>query len=154
MSSLFTGPIRPVFYFLIGLIFLLASPVIYAQKNQQFKKIPLQINQISLYAELAQTDKDRARGLMYRQQLEKDHGMLFVFEQELPVCFWMKNTPLPLSIAFITQQGVISNIEHMQPFSTESHCPVVPIKYALEMEQGWFEQQHIQAGDAVLHLPH
>jgi len=49
---------------------------------------------------------------------------------------------------------VISNIEHMQPFSTESHCPVVPIKYALEMEQGWFEQQQIQAGDAVLHLPH
>lgn len=154
MNSLFTGPVRPVFYFLASLIFFLASSDLYAQPSQQLKKIPLQINQISLYAELAQTDEDRARGLMYRQQLEKDHGMLFVFEQELPVCFWMKNTPLPLSIAFITQQGVISNIEHMQPFSTESHCPVVPIKYALEMEQGWFEQQQIQAGDAVLHLPH
>ena len=153
MRLLFSGLIRPVFYFSGLFILLFVNVVAQAQQPQQLKKIPLLINQTSLHAELAQTENQRAQGLMHRQHLEKNSGMLFVFDSALPACFWMKNTPLPLSIAFITEQGVISNIEHMQPFSTESHCPIVPIKYALEMEQGWFAQQQIQAGDRVELLP-
>lgn len=90
---------------------------------------------------------------MYRQSLAPNSGMLFVFDYSMPACFWMKNTPLPLSIAFITDEGTITNIEAMQPFSTASVCPLRPVKYALEMEQGWFAKQDIYAGDVVQHLP-
>lgn len=155
MYSLFTGPLRPVFSFLVTwLFFILGSSNAFAQTvNTTLPVISLQIKQTPLQAEVAQTESERASGLMFRTKLAKDSGMLFVFDQPAPMCFWMKNTPLPLSIAFITEQGVISNIANMQPFSTESHCPVMAIKYALEMEQGWFAQQGIQAGDQVESLP-
>lgn len=152
MYDLFTGLLRPVFYF-SGFLMALSSCALAQPQSQSLATIPLQINQTSILAELAQTESERAQGLMFRQSLNKDSGMLFVFEQPIGACFWMKNTPLALSIAFITEQGTISNIEHMQPFSTQSHCPIVPIKYALEMEQGWFAQNTIQAGDSVQALP-
>lgn len=154
MYFLFTGPKRPVFSLLGVLAFALSTSTVMAQpSNTTLPAIPLQINQTIIQAEVAQTESQRATGLMHRTYLAKDSGMLFVFEQAQPMCFWMKNTPLPLSIAFITEQGVISNIADMQPFSTESHCPITAIKYALEMEQGWFAQQQIRAGDQVLGLP-
>lgn len=153
MHYLFTGLLRPVFYSGCFLVLFALSLNVNAQTSQQLPSISLQVNQITLQAELAQTESQRAQGLMFRQRLGVDSGMLFAFDHPIGACFWMKNTPLPLSIAFITEQGTISNIEHMQPFSPESHCPIVPIKYALEMEQGWFAQKGILAGDTVRSLP-
>ncbi|WP_226953134.1 DUF192 domain-containing protein [Mesopusillimonas faecipullorum] len=102
--------------------------------------------------ELATTPQSRAQGLMYRERMPPDHGMLFVFESDAG-CFWMRNTLLPLSIAFIDAQGVITRIAHMQPLSDAEHCPTQPSPYALEMHQGWFERQGISPGDRVTGLP-
>lgn len=153
MNLLFTGLHRPVFYFILFGFLALNSPFSMAQSSQKLDSIPLQINQTPLQAELASTDSQRAAGLMYRNELAPNSGMLFVFDQPTTACFWMKNTPLALSIAFITSQGTISNIEQMQPFNTTAHCPIVAIKYALEMEQGWFSKNQIKAGDQVEYLP-
>lgn len=79
--------------------------------------------------------------------------MLFVFDTVDQPCFWMKNTPLPLSIAFIDPDGTIVNIADMAPRSLDAHCPVKPIRYALEMEQGWFKNQGVEAGAKVTSLP-
>ena len=97
-------------------------------------------------AEVASNPETRARGLMFRERLGPNEGMLFVFERAEQHCFWMRNTPLPLSIAFIDEAGTIINIENMQPRSDESHCPTRPARYALEMEQGWFSKRGIGAG--------
>ncbi len=107
----------------------------------------------AVQAEIAATEQSRSYGLMNRASLPEDHGMLFVFEQADKVCFWMKNTPLPLSIAFIDDQGKITNIESMQPQTLQAHCPVRPIRYALEMEQGWFSLRQIGPGAVVENLP-
>lgn len=154
MQLFFTGLFRPVFYFFSFLILVLTSNTILAQQDKNLPIIDLQINQIILHVEVADTDANRAQGLMHRQSLALNSGMLFVFDEVHSPCFWMKNTPLPLSIAFITEQGVISNIEDMSPFNIASTCPILPIRFALEMEQGWFTKHQIQAGDQVRHLPH
>ena len=104
-------------------------------------------------AELADTAKSRQIGLMHRESLAPNHGMLFVFERSERHCFWMRNTPLPLSIAFMDDAGTIVNIEDMQPRSDESHCPLRPVRYALEMQQGWFAKRGLSAGTRVTGLP-
>lgn len=113
----------------------------------------LKINNVTVQAEVAATETSRSYGLMNRVSLPENQGMLFVFDQVATPCFWMKNTPLPLSIAFIDPQGKITNIADMQPLSLDAHCPTAPVRYALEMEQGWFAGQHIKAGDTVENLP-
>lgn len=104
-------------------------------------------------AEIARTEESRSLGLMHRASLPANHGMLFVFDEVGMPCFWMKNTPLPLSIAFIDEQGIIVNIADMQPQSLDSHCPAGPVIYALEMQQGWFRQNQIKPGAKIEHLP-
>ncbi|MGB3288397.1 MAG: DUF192 domain-containing protein, partial [Burkholderiaceae bacterium] len=104
-------------------------------------------------AEVAATDDSRAQGLMNRASLPESHGMLFVFDNPTTTCFWMKNTPLPLSIAFIDVRGTVVNIADMQPRTLDAHCPTAPMLYALEMRQGWFRERLIQAGAAVQGLP-
>jgi len=113
----------------------------------------LSVGGTPVHAEVAATPASRNLGLMFRQSLPVDHGMLFVFEADVQQCFWMKNTPLPLSIAFIDAGGRIVNIRDMQPLSEASHCPIAPIRYALEMQQGWFGMNGVQAGQAVRGLP-
>ena len=103
-------------------------------------------------AELADTIETRMLGLMGRESLGPNEGMLFVFEQKAVHCFWMRNTPLPLSIAFLDDDGGIVNIEQMAPRSDESHCPSRAVRFALEMEQGWFAKRGLQEG-ARLTLP-
>jgi uncharacterized membrane protein (UPF0127 family) len=89
------------------------------------------------------------RGLMHRQSLPPNHGMLFVFDRAEKQCFWMKNTPLPLTIAFIADDGQIVNFADMQPFSETPHCSLRPVRFALEMEQGWFARRGVLAGDVM-----
>jgi uncharacterized membrane protein (UPF0127 family) len=105
-----------------------------------------------LTAELALTPAARARGLMHRDALPEDHGMLFVFPGPEQVCMWMKDTPLPLSVAFLDAEGVIINIAEMRPLSLDSHCAGRPARYALEMAGGWFARRGLKPGMRVLGL--
>jgi len=97
-------------------------------------------------AEVADNNSSRARGLMRRTALPPNGGMLFVFDEDAIHCMWMKNTLIPLSVAFIDERGAIINIADMQPHSEQSHCAARPARYALEMTQGWFAQRGIRAG--------
>jgi len=106
-----------------------------------------------LTAEIAATPEQRATGLMNRFSLKPDHGMLFVFERAEPLAFWMKNTYIPLSIAYIAPDGRIVNIEDMRPQSEESHWSKGPAQYALEMRKGWFAERGIGPGAVVKGLP-
>jgi len=99
-----------------------------------------------IHAEVADNDLSRSRGLMFRRSLGQNQGMLFVFEDAGTHCMWMKNTFLPLSVAFLDDRGAITNIEDMQPETEDVHCAARPARYALEMEQGWFSQRGIRAG--------
>lgn len=100
-------------------------------------------------AEVAANNPARMQGLMNRKAMPQQHGMLFVFPVEAQHCMWMKNTFLPLSVAFIDAAGRILNIEEMQPQTENNHCAARPARYALEMNAGWFAQRGIKAGDAI-----
>ena len=100
----------------------------------------------SFTIEVATTDQERALGLMFRRSLAENAGMLFLYDRPQPAAMWMKNTLIPLSVAFLDAQGAIINIADMQPHSEQSHCAARPARYALEMEQGWFAARGIRAG--------
>ncbi|WP_443103637.1 DUF192 domain-containing protein [Bordetella sp. H567] len=106
-----------------------------------------------IQAEVANSDETRQRGLMFRKRLDGNDGMLFVFERPDKQCFWMHNTPLPLSIAFIADDGTIVNIDDMAPETDDTHCSRKPVRYALEMAQGWFADHGISAGKKIDGLP-
>ncbi|AEJ61255.1 protein of unknown function DUF192 [Spirochaeta thermophila DSM 6578] len=112
----------------------------------------IRIDGISLKVEVADTPAERERGLMGRMTLAPYDGMLFVFPRAYRAAFWMKDTPLPLSVAFIDEAGVIREIHHLVPFSTVPVQASVPVRYALEVEEGFFDMHGIRAGD-VVHLP-
>ncbi len=97
-------------------------------------------------AEVASNDRNRQLGLMNRQSMPAQHGMLFVFTENNTHCMWMRNTLLPLSVAFLNEEGKIINIEDMQPQTEDNHCARVPARYALEMNLGWFAQRGIKPG--------
>ncbi len=120
---------------------------------QQLPTTPLTIRFFQVTAEVAQTHEHRAKGLMGRKSLPVNHGMLFIFEQADKQCFWMRNTPLPLTIAFIDDAGRIVNFADMAPFSEQSHCAIQPVRFALEMEQGWFKKRGVLVGDTVSGAP-
>jgi hypothetical protein len=115
--------------------------------------IDLKIGKNLIKAEVASTPSSQQLGLMYRKSMPEQNGMLFVFDQKASHCFWMRNTFLPLSIAFIDDDGKIVNIEDMKPQSEDNHCPLKPIRYALEMNIGWFEKRQISRGKIVEGLP-
>ncbi len=100
-------------------------------------------------AEVAANNPDRMQGLMHRKAMPQQHGMLFVFPSSAPHCFWMKNTLIPLSIAFLDERGHILNIEEMQPQTENNHCAAKPARFALEMNAGWFAQRGIRPGDPI-----
>lgn len=112
----------------------------------------IQINQKIIPVEIADTDQEREIGLMYRKKLPTENGMLFKFDYAMPVCMWMKNTYIPLSVAFIDSNGTIINIEKMHPLTENIHCSKRAAQYALEMNQGWFEKNNIKKGDKVASL--
>jgi uncharacterized protein len=100
-------------------------------------------------AEVAHTPETRARGLMHRREMAPQRGMLFVFAADAQHCMWMKNTLLPLSVAFLDAAGRILNVAEMKPHSEENHCAARPARYALEMNAGWFAQRGIRPGDVI-----
>lgn len=136
----------------------LALPLPAGAQQQTRAQPRLPITQLSagihiIRAEVANTDATRRDGLMFRTELPGNDGMLFVFEQPDVQCFWMRNTLLPLSIAFIADDGTIVNIEDMAPQTEDPHCAKKPVRYALEMSQGWFTAHGIAAGKKLDGLP-
>lgn len=113
---------------------------------QRLEAIQLTAGMHVIRAEVALTPEQRQKGLMYRRDLGPNDGMLFVFEAPMPQCFWMKNTPTPLTIAFVADDGAIVNLADMQPFDERSHCSAKPVRYVLEMHQGWFAKRGLKAG--------
>ena len=97
-------------------------------------------------AQVASAPEERMTGLMFRKEMPQQEGMLFVFEYPAQQCFWMKNTLLPLSVAFVHDDGTIANIEEMQAQTLDSHCSAKPVRYVLEMNKGWFARKGIKAG--------
>jgi uncharacterized membrane protein (UPF0127 family) len=128
------------------LIFLLVTSI---AQSKNFLKIPLYINDKEIWVEVAKTPAERAKGLMGRKHLGQEEGMFFIFETEDYHAFWMKDTLIPLSIAFIDKSGGIVEIADMKPLSLDSHSPPKPILYALEMKKGWFSTKGIRVGDIV-----
>ena len=117
-----------------------------AAADSPLPRIELKAGPHSFDVEVAATPAQRARGLMGRTQLAEGAGMLFVFEETDRHCFWMKDTALPLSIAFVADDGSIVSIDDMQPYALDHHCPSEPVRFALEVEQGGFSDKGIRPG--------
>jgi len=132
---------------LISLLF--ATVLAGTASAQTLPTLELRIGSNRLVAEIAATPETRTYGLMNRFSLKPDHGMLFVFDAPQPLAFWMKNTYVPLSIAFIGADGRILNIEDMAPRTESTHPSRGAALYALEMKKGWFAERGIGAGDRV-----
>lgn len=130
------------------LAFLLALPIAaaLAQPQPQLPVTELRAGMHLIHAEVASDYSTRGRGLMYRRELAPNAGMLFIFDQPGEQCMWMKNTLIPLSVAFMDAQGTIINIADMQPQSEQTHCAARPALYALEMTKGWFAERGIKPG--------
>ena len=140
--------IKTLLCHLLALIVLAASPLALAQDGPQprLDTIDLTAGMHIIKAEVAQTGTQQMIGMMFRKEMGANEGMLFVNPDASPRCFWMRNTLIPLSIAFIDDDGTIVNIADMQPQSDASHCSAKPVRFALEMRQGWFAKRGIKAG--------
>jgi uncharacterized membrane protein (UPF0127 family) len=102
-----------------------------------------------IQAQVATTPQQQAMGLMHRKEMSANEGMLFIFEQATRQCFWMQNTLLPLTAAFLADDGTIVNLADMKPQTTESHCSAQPVRFVLEMNQGWFAKRGLKAGSRL-----
>jgi hypothetical protein len=120
---------------------------------QHLQAITLTAGMYNIRAEVAITPEQRQKGLMFRRDLAQHEGMLFVFEEPAPQCFWMHNTPTPLSIAFLADDGRIVNLADMKPFDDSSHCSAKPVRFVLEMNQGWFAKRGLKPGFKLTGAP-
>jgi len=120
-----------------------------AQVNKGLPIVELTIKSAKLKTEVVADNATRSIGLMNRFSLAPDHGMLFVFAQSEPLAFWMKNTFIPLSIAYVDSKGVIVSIVDMKPHDESTHPSGAPAMFAIEMKQGWFKERGINVGDKV-----
>lgn len=123
-----------------------------AQSSPQPQSLPtiqLNVGMVNVRAEVARTPQEHSMGLMYRSSMPINHGMLFVFEQRGQQCFWMKNTLIPLSIAFLGDDGRVVNMAEMRAGSVQQHCSAEPVRYALEMNKGWFAKRGVKVGDRI-----
>lgn len=124
----------------------------FAQAQQAQPTLPIKPINAGMHviqAEIASNETQREQGLMFRKTMPDNHGMLFIFDQPAGICMWMKNTLIPLSVAFMDATGKIINIEDMKPQTLDSHCAYGAAKYALEMNLNWFKQKHIEPGMTI-----
>lgn len=130
---------------------LAASFGLAAQDSPQMnlERIKLSSGMHRIDAQVASTPDQRQIGLMFRKDMPQHEGMIFVFDQPGKQCFWMKNTLIPLSAAFIADDGTIVNIEDMKPLVLDGHCSAQPVRYVLEMNKGWFAKKGIKAGSKL-----
>lgn len=141
------GAMKLIRFGMLLLALLISNPAS-AQDQPQLKlpRVKLQAGMHQIDVQVAQTPDQRQTGLMHRVDMPQHEGMLFIFEQPSAQCFWMKNTLLPLTAAFVADDGTIVNLADMKPQSTESHCSAKPVRFVLEMNQGWFSKRAIKAG--------
>lgn len=131
-------------------IFFLFSTIIFHSCSDRLKIRTLQVGNTSYRVEVARTMEERAKGLMFRGRLKPKTGMLFIFPRDQKLSFWMKDTKVPLSIAFISKEGIIKEIAHMNPLSRKNVVSTYSVRYALEVNQGEFEKLGIKEGDRVI----
>ena len=122
-----------------------------AQLNLPRTLMSVGVHQID--AQVARTPQEHAIGLMFRKEMPPNEGMLFVFKDPSKQCFWMKNTLLGLTAAFVADDGTVVNLEDMQANTTDSHCSSQPVRYVLEVNQGWFAKKGIKAGAKLSGAP-
>ena len=135
------------------LALLLVAAPLRAQPQEGLPVLQLNAGMHLIRAELAADYASRMRGLMFRASMPVNAGMLFIFEEAGPQCMWMKNTLIPLSVAFMDDGGAIINVEDMQPQTEDSHCARKPARYALEMNKGWFAARGIKPGSRIGGIP-
>jgi len=126
-----------------------AHPAWAQDQPQDLPAATLKVGMHNIRAQLALTPQQRQIGLMFRQNMPNHEGMLFVFDEASTQCFWMRNTLIPLSIAFLADDGTVVNIADMKPQSDESHCSAKPVRYALEMNVGWFAKRGVKPGSKI-----
>ncbi|PZQ76291.1 MAG: DUF192 domain-containing protein [Variovorax paradoxus] len=143
MSFSLPALLRPA---LLGAALLAAGVALAQQPQMDLERVRLSAGMYQIDAQVAATPEQRQVGLMFRKEMPQSEGMVFVFEQPAPQCFWMKNTLIPLSAAFVADDGRIVNIEDMKPQTTDNHCSAEPVRYVLEMNQGWFAKKNIKKG--------
>jgi uncharacterized membrane protein (UPF0127 family) len=124
------------------------SVCVFAQgvPQTQLPRATLNAGMHLMQVQLAQNFEQRQMGLMWRKEMPQNEGMLFIFEQASVQCFWMRNTLIPLTAAFVADDGTVVNLVDMKPMSDESHCSTKPVRFVIEMNQGWFAKRNIQAG--------
>ncbi|GAB4400649.1 MAG: DUF192 domain-containing protein [Rhodoferax sp.] len=132
----------------VGLTLMLASTQAALAQSPQMNlpRTTLTAGFYRIEVQVAQHPLEREMGLMYRDQMPANEGMLFVFERPDQQCFWMKNTRLPLTAAFVADDGTLVNLADMKPNTLDSHCSAKPVRYVLEMNQGWFAQKGLRPG--------
>jgi uncharacterized membrane protein (UPF0127 family) len=145
--------IRSTFLRAVLLTAILTSSNAFSQQIVRFPTVTLNAGIYVIKAEVAASNAEREQGLMFREKLGQNEGMVFLFDAPSGVCMWMKNTLIPLSVAFLDEKGTIINIEDMQSQTTDSHCTKKPARYALEMNLGWFKQKNLKPGTEIQGLP-
>ncbi len=138
----------PTYFFVAFVATWFAQAQSHAQETPQLQlpRVQITAGMHLINAQVALTPAQQSTGLMHRKEMPATEGMLFVFELPSKQCFWMKNTLIPLTAAFIKDDGTITNLADMQPQTTEAHCSTQPVRYVLEMNQGWFAKRGLRAG--------
>lgn len=138
-------------HFFLSCTLLLAALSTQAQDLPQLNldRVKLTSGMYRVDVQVAATPEQRQIGLMYRKDMPQHEGMIFIFDQPAKQCFWMKNTLIPLSAAFISDDGTIVNIEDMKPLALDGHCSAQPVRYVLEMNKGWFVKKSLKAGSKL-----
>jgi uncharacterized membrane protein (UPF0127 family) len=153
------GPILPFPFWraasagALAALFLLALPTPAAAKDAPLPVATIKVGSHALRVEVVVTPEQRAKGLMFREKLAKNDGMLFIFDELGYHAMWMMNTLIPLSVAFVDGEGRILNILDMEPKTLDSHAATGPARYAIETNKGWFAERGLKAGDKVTGLP-
>ena len=139
----------------ISLLASIAMPAMAQPEQPQLdlQRTKLSIGMYQVDTQLATTPQQRQIGLMFRKDMPHTEGMLFIFEQPATQCFWMKNTILPLTAAFVADDGRIVNLADMKPQTEDSHCSEEPVRYVLEMNQGWFAKKNFKKGAKIAGAP-
>ena len=145
---------KTVFFALLSaLAFAQGSAIAQDTPQTQLPRTTLSVGIHQIDTQLATSQEQHATGLMHRRDMPQSEGMLFVFESPTRQCFWMKNTLLPLTAAFVADDGTIVNLEDMKPQSLDSHCSTKPVRYVLEMNKGWFAKKGIKPGTRISGRP-
>ncbi len=136
---------KPLFFVSLLAALAGAAPAVQAE----MPRLELTAGMYRIDAEVAADQQNRMVGLMHRKSMPQHQGMLFVFTQQNTHCMWMRNTLLPLSVAFLDEDGIVINVEDMQPQTEDSHCARRPARFALEMNLGWFRERGIKSGSKI-----